>query len=367
MADVLKQIGMLYEASLNVDDFKAAIDNIVESMDGVASFWYVAHPTASEFFIFNDYLRFDPSFVEEYRREMWPQDYTLERARIADRTWETSDILPDDAAYARNDYACWLEDGSGSRHMIFRSVQQGDGLLTSIAFHTPRGAAPDETDRSRFEALHPHIFRSLELGGRLHQLMVQRDVMSAALETMGHGVILLDGSDRLLWCNATARRICNIGDGLVISRGTISTLRASETAALAQACSTVRRGFGIPDQPKGLPIPRSTGKRPYLVQVYAVPSQLIASFGSAASVMLLIHDPDAAPHAPAALWHQLWGVTPSQARLAAHLLSGFTLEQAADQIGIGRATAASHLKALFDRTGCRRQTDLIRLLSRLSG
>jgi hypothetical protein len=158
----------------------------------------------------------------------------LQRCPIADRTFETRDILPDEAAFERLDYVRWLENWSGSRHMIFRSTRRRDGLLTGIAFHAPRGQEQDEADRERFEHLHPHIFRCFEIGGRLSTIMTQHDGLVAAVDALDHGVIILDDKDTLLWANARAQAISAAQDGLSIDGGRLSFPRRTEREAAAK-------------------------------------------------------------------------------------------------------------------------------------
>jgi DNA-binding CsgD family transcriptional regulator len=56
-------------------------------------------------------------------------------------------------------------------------------------------------------------------------------------------------------------------------------------------------------------------------------------------------------------------ITARQRELARHLLAGLNLTQAAEQMGISRATANGHLKGLFELSRTRRQSDLIGWLS----
>jgi DNA-binding CsgD family transcriptional regulator len=62
---------------------------------------------------------------------------------------------------------------------------------------------------------------------------------------------------------------------------------------------------------------------------------------------------------------ELHGLTPAEARLAAALVRGFSLEEAAAELVISRNTARTHLKRVFAKTGTCRQGELISLL--LSG
>ena len=59
---------------------------------------------------------------------------------------------------------------------------------------------------------------------------------------------------------------------------------------------------------------------------------------------------------------KLYGLTPTEARVAAALADGLDLKQVAARFGMKVTTARAHLAALFEKTGTRRQAGLVRLL-----
>lgn len=60
---------------------------------------------------------------------------------------------------------------------------------------------------------------------------------------------------------------------------------------------------------------------------------------------------------------QLFGLTPAEARLAAARAGRETVEEYAEQAGISRGTARWTLKHVMEKTGCRRQSELMLLLA----
>jgi DNA-binding CsgD family transcriptional regulator len=60
-----------------------------------------------------------------------------------------------------------------------------------------------------------------------------------------------------------------------------------------------------------------------------------------------------------------FGLTPAEARLAAIIATGISLEKAAEDLGICHETARSQLKAVFAKTNTHRQSELVALLSRI--
>jgi DNA-binding CsgD family transcriptional regulator len=78
---------------------------------------------------------------------------------------------------------------------------------------------------------------------------------------------------------------------------------------------------------------------------------------------LIVVTPLASPRAPAAaVLEGLFDLTPAEARVASALTGGATIREISRQIGIGEETVRSQLKAVFEKTGTRRQAELVGLL-----
>lgn len=58
-----------------------------------------------------------------------------------------------------------------------------------------------------------------------------------------------------------------------------------------------------------------------------------------------------------------FGLTPSEATLALHLADGGDMGSYAETRGISRNTARNQLQMVFDKTGARRQVELVKLLT----
>jgi len=58
-----------------------------------------------------------------------------------------------------------------------------------------------------------------------------------------------------------------------------------------------------------------------------------------------------------------FGFTPAEAAFAIEIAKGDGRKAAADRLGITVGTARSHLSSIFDKTGARRQAELVRILA----
>ncbi len=108
----------------------------------------------------------------------------------------------------------------------------------------------------------------------------------------------------------------------------------------------------------------------YVVPVSALPADLAASLphraaeapGQIAVIFPAVEMTDW-------LWASIrdsFGLTPAETRLAARLKEGLTLREAADDLGVSVNTVRNQLRAIFDKMGLYRQSDLVRALTQLS-
>jgi DNA-binding CsgD family transcriptional regulator len=66
-------------------------------------------------------------------------------------------------------------------------------------------------------------------------------------------------------------------------------------------------------------------------------------------------------------WETRFGLTPAEARLAAHLLDGGTPASYAQSQGLSPHTVRNHLRSIYAKTNTNRQVSLLQLLLRTSG
>jgi len=107
-------------------------------------------------------------------------------------------------------------------------------------------------------------------------------------------------------------------------------------------------------------ISRPSLRRPWIAVVspHRVPS------GEGLATVLLI-DPESHAEPSAEIVSRLFGFTASETRLALLLARGTRLDDAAAQLRIKMNTARTHTRRMLDKTGLRRQTDLVLLLNKL--
>jgi DNA-binding NarL/FixJ family response regulator len=236
----------------------------------------------------------------------------------------------------------------------------------SISLARPWASGPFTSDELAFtRALMPHLQRVAALHAHVEGTTSIARTAIDALDGAQAPLLLLDASGRVVHASAEADRLLHEADGLSAGR---DGLRAATPALSARLRAVLARTAGSSHAPGvsgALHLRRPSGK-PDLVLV-AIPAQS-HSFGpdfGRASVVLQIKDPLARARPDPAILADAFDLTPSEAILAADLLCGLSVVEAAAKRGRSVATVRTHLASVLAKTGTARQSDLVRLLSRL--
>jgi len=80
---------------------------------------------------------------------------------------------------------------------------------------------------------------------------------------------------------------------------------------------------------------------------------------------LFISTADQQHEVPLSILKELFGLTNAEAQLAADLANGCSLDIYAEKYGVSKNTVRNQLKSCFNKTGVKRQAELVKLI--LSG
>ena len=220
-------------------------------------------------------------------------------------------------------------------------------------------------------ALLPHLARAARIQRRFAFLQSLSNSSLAVLDTVPAAVVLLNGSGRALHGNASAEAELRRADPLRLgpsgeicvrgAPGAQASVRTAIAAALdparsvAQRLSTVaqvRRRNGEMLSVQTLPLPQDGRAR-----------HITTTGRDFAACALVIHGvATGIPTIGLQLLQHTYGLTPAEVKVAVAIAEGETIKRYAERRRISRNTAASQLKSAFDKTGLRRQSELVRWL-----
>jgi len=213
-----------------------------------------------------------------------------------------------------------------------------------------------------FAALIPHLQRSLQLQLRLAGVDGPSTSSAEMLNQLLQGVLLVDAGARVIFANSPAERMLRAGSGLVLGRDGLRAEIPTETRLLRQIiadCAEPRDELG--GAGGRLRLSREH-RAPLTVLVVPHRARLTWIDVGRPRAILFITDPGEAAVIRRESLRQDFGLTPAEAGFSREILKADGLQAAADRLGISLTTARTHLAHVFDKTGTRRQAELVRLI-----
>ncbi len=93
----------------------------------------------------------------------------------------------------------------------------------------------------------------------------------------------------------------------------------------------------------------------------------IAIFSEGDHLIVAASNPDRAPRALPKLYQGLFQLTPTEAKVAAHMVQGQAPREIAKSLGVGVETTRTHVKHILSKMGCHRQVEVVRKLVTSAG
>jgi DNA-binding CsgD family transcriptional regulator len=294
-----------------------------------------------------------PEYQASYRA-YWGEQVSLYRKTDRfplGRVFRSAEIF-DMNAYRQsafyNDW--WRPQGTGGDTLLANVVT--DGRATAVLAAYKPYAAPHFTDKEQrlFKLAVQHFIRAIEIHRRLHLAKARQSL--APLSAAPEGCVIIDREGRVLVADEAAH--CRL-----IAAGLVQTGDGRER--IDQTEPAVRRliveAVGRVDQ---------RGRDGSLLRITAAP--LREPVGDAwlaidrPAVVLHVATPEDAARERLARLASEHGLTPAEAAVALEAAKGDGRGAVAKRLGIRETTVRSHLSAIYDKTGVRRQAGLVWLV-----
>jgi DNA-binding CsgD family transcriptional regulator/PAS domain-containing protein len=247
-------------------------------------------------------------------------------------------------------------------------VARDAGAVGSLGLARHESAGP--VTQAEFDLLAlilPHVQRAVQVSRILDVKTIAVRTFEAALDSVSSGVVLVDQDLRIVHANAAAERLLAAGYPIAVASEVLTVGSRQAQQALADAVALAdsdearlgRRGFGIPV--------RSDGAVP--AALYVLPlargSRRAASIEGVVAAVFVA--PANAPRpAPEQALAALFDLTPAEARVFARMAEGDTVAEVSLMLGASEGTVRTHLHRIFEKTGTRRQVELVKLATSLA-
>ena len=254
-------------------------------------------------------------------------------------------------------------------HTCWSAVEQTTSIAAGLGFIRPENAKPFKAkDVDLLKLLNPHLAKAFRLQRILESAADNTRALLTGIAQFDFGVIALDGEGRIANLSPPAKHLLDQQDGIRIHASRLEATNLAENSKLQEMLAISKQTWAHPHQPNDntLLLSRKSGRKPLQLVVFPfVSSGLLVE--DHPQVLVFLSDPSSKPASRAAVLRALYGLTPTESRLADLLLQGFEVREAADHLQTTLETARFHLKRVLAKTGSRRQTELMRLMLSLPG
>jgi DNA-binding CsgD family transcriptional regulator/PAS domain-containing protein len=212
-----------------------------------------------------------------------------------------------------------------------------------------------------YKLLTPHLQRAVQINIKLAKAEVNQNSSVAALNHLEDGILFVDLDANVKFANQAAEHCFANGD-LRLRKGRLHATSAHETAALHAVIATCARSR-IQHQPRDFVSLRREGRSPLSLLVAPLPSEnsfLLTPTQTMA--VIFVNDPDKVSKPTPVQLRKKFGMTPAEAGFALEISKGDGIQAAADRLSISMGTARTHLSRIFNKTGTRRQAELVGVL-----
>lgn len=246
--------------------------------------------------------------------------------------------------------------GIGGQLGTFMALPTGEVLVFAMERWLTNDR-PSPEDVAAMNEVRPHLARSGLVAARLELRQAKSTV--ATLERLGLPAAVLRPGGRVLAVNAAFEAL----DSLFVARA-FGGVSLSDRNADALFQATIRETGDQPPLVASIPASGTVGTPDAVRVVHVVPLRRSAlDIFSSAAMLLVVNRIGMSAGIPSnALVMALFDLSPAEARLATHLLSGVSLTDSARACGLSIASARTYLARIFAKTGTHSQHQLVALL-----
>lgn len=362
----LQLVGEIYDAALaptlwtnvltRVTDFVGGSNAILYSKTvivrgGEARYRSNPDSSASDEY-FAKYAKLDPVTVGQYFFE------------VGD-LYSITDVMPYDQFAETIVYKEWAKPRGWVDHLATTLDKSATSFAVLGVMRTEAQGLVDDEMRQRMRLLVPHMRRAMLIGNVIDLQKDKIAILSHTFDTLEASVFLVDEHLHIMFANAAGQDL--LSDSLVFN-GNQNVLTPTD----AQARRTLRDVVGVAGHgdgavgASGIAVPLSNlPDDNWLAHVLPLTSGARRQAGHAYAAVAAIFVRKVSPYAPLPLeiMSQHYALTPSEVRVLNALVNIGGIPKVAQAVGLSEATVKTHIQHVFEKTGVRRQADLIRLVA----
>ena len=375
--DFPRLIGLVYDAALDGRRWQAFIDGVSDAFDGAGGILYCFNRErdVTDFVTKFDFdAPFSASSIQAYLRINRYPPATFPN-NVAGTVRLVTEV--DEVHRARRSNCLDPYPGSGEVPADHFNLPlcTSNGHVVVLAVLPRKSILQSQADdyRRRLELLAPHFVRAIKLAHLAEESQLPSSAWKPMLEAFRACAVVIDARNHVMASNRLADQLLRTGQLFALDRsGALHAAAPTHITRLENAIASARQS-ARGGASASLKLASAANGRSYLVWVVPLAPQAGQSHGretsnrfehlgvdaTNAAVLLLACDLHEATGIPQESMMTSFGLTPAEARLSSALVAGRSLADYARETGLSRNTARNQLATIFEKTGTRRQAELV--------
>jgi DNA-binding CsgD family transcriptional regulator len=360
---VLETVRRIHDASLTADAWQPALQSIIDLLGGDHAILLASDRAREQVALATsagmergDFARFASPEAAQW---IEPAMQAIRSGTVVTR----SRLMPD-RQFERTGFYNEVVRPAGGFHAV-GVAHQASALSSFVAICRPRQAGDfDVDDVKLMQTLSPHFATALQVRQRLGAADLAAKGAWAALDRLSTGVIVVDAAAAVVFANRTAERLFTArelrldGNSIGIGDEVASRKLRRLIALCADPNASIEAGGMVELARNAWRDGLSIAVTPFQVERIGFDpggcSQPLA--------LLLVNDPQEERRRRMLALQRRFRLTPAEAEFALEIVKGDGRAAAAARTNITVGTARTHLDRIFEKTGVRRQAELVRLL-----
>ena len=359
-------IGSIYDAALEPSLWPSVLGRAAEFVGGPAAALFSKDASSKTGFV-----AYDSGIDPHYKRLYFEKYIKLDPATTGhffakvEEPMATADLVPYDEFAQSRFYLEWAKPQGLVDFVASVLDKSMTGAAMFGVFRHERDGVVDEEARRRMQLVTPHIRRSVLIGRLIDLKTAEAETFSGVLDSLNAGMFLVDAAARIVHANAAGLAMLSAGEPLRSMNGIFCASDPLADKHLHEVFAAAGEGdaaIGI----KGIAVPLADGKGGrHVAHVLPLTAGARSRAGAAYRAVAAVFVREAALDmaSPPELVAKAYKLTPTELRILLAIVEVGGVPEVAVALGIAESTVKTHLGRLFEKTGAKRQADLVKIFA----